>query len=119
MPLVALTTSVSGAIDEATPLTTARTTWLGEADTTTPASRTASAASAYARSDAHNGTPGRNSGFSWRRLTASTTSASKAQSRTVWPLAARRWPRVLPQLPAPRTAMALTPPGDRNGSRFP
>ena len=76
IPLVALTTSVPGATVSPTPRTMARVAWLGGAETITGAPSTASRASLKARSSAHSGTPGRNTGFSRSRLIASTTSVS-------------------------------------------
>ena len=105
--------------------TTARTAWLGGAETMTPAPLTASRGSRERPQSAASRTPGRNSGFSCVRLIASTTSGSYAQRRTVSPLPASRLASVVPQLPAPSTATALmdrgdgTPRGGRTGSRCP
>ena len=123
MPLVALTTSVPSRTAPASGVATARTAWLGGAETTTSAPLTASrgvAGGPERRARAR--TPARKSGFSCVRLIASATSGSKAQSRTSSPLHASRLARVVPQLPAPSTATRVTgaraePRAGRTGSR--
>ena len=53
--------------------------------------------------------PARKTGFSWRALTASTTSGSSAHSRVSRPPAAATWASAVPQAPPPITPSSLMP----------
>ena len=82
------------------------------------ASATASAISSQAERRSFNGALGRKSQFTCSRLIDSTTSGSRAQIRTEFPRRARRSARVVPQLPAPTTAIFTYPALPRFPNRF-
>ena len=119
IPLLATTIVASSGTASAWLRSRSRSTCDGGTYVTTSASRTAARRSSVARRPAWSGAPARNRSLRWRSLIDATTSGSRAQRTTSWPLRANRSASAVPHAPAPITAHRVIPSLQSSLAAFP